>query len=257
MKTFSGVHKANFILSMMLIAVTTLFSTGIQAQGLPLIGSQAPGFTANSTQGTLHFPSDFGRNWKIIFAHPADFTPVCSSELLEMAYLQNAFHKQGAKLIVVSVDSLDRHMAWKEALEQVPYKGRKLVEINFPLVADNDYTIVSQYGMVHPDAPRGPNIRGVFFIDRSNIVRAISFYPVEVGRNIDEILRTLIALQKVDDEINLATPANWVPGEPLMVTYPNPLMEENLLNESSIYHRYNWFMTYINLEDDQEDDLTD
>lgn len=211
---------------------------------IPLIGEMAPSFTAESTTGRLNFPEDFGRSWKILFAHPRDFTPVCSSELLELAFAESEFEKLGAKLVVMSTDILDSHFAWKEALEEIPYRGRQPVTINFPLVDDSKYNISDMYGMTHPSAKKGANIRGVFFIDRENRVRAIFFYPSEVGRSTDEILRTLIALQRTDDNFAISTPANWKPGEPLMVPYPNPLMLENMRSATPIYFQYSWFMTF-------------
>jgi peroxiredoxin 2/4 len=211
---------------------------------MPLIGETAPAFTAQSTNGTLNFPEDFGRNWKIIFAHPKDFTPVCSSEILELAYMHREFTRRGASLMIVSTDYLDTHFEWKKALEDIPFKGRHKVRIEFPLVEDNNFRIAEQYGMVHPDARRGKNVRGVFFIDRDNKIRAITMYPVEVGRNTDEILRTLVALQEADDDFNVSTPANWVPGEPVMISYPTPIMMQYMNQANSLYYQYAWFMTY-------------
>lgn len=225
-------------------AITPVHAQTNTRKSIPLIGETAPSFTANSTNGLIHFPEDFGRSWKILFAHPRDFTPVCSSELLELAYVQRDFEQLGANLVVVSTDQLNSHFAWKAALEETNYLGRKTVSIKFPLVEDVSYTVSDLYGMTHPMAKRGANIRGVFFIDRSNKIRAIYFYPSEVGRNTDEIKRTLIALQRTDNNFNVAAPANWRPGDPLMVPYPNPLMLENMLSPNPLYFQYNWFMTY-------------
>ena len=226
------------------LAINPGIAQNPRQNSIPLIGDIAPSFTAESTNGTINFPEDFGRSWKILFAHPRDFTPVCSSELLELAFAESEFEKLGAKLVVMSTDILDSHFAWKEALEEIPYRGRQPVTINFPLVDDSKYNISDMYGMTHPSAKKGANIRGVFFIDRENRVRAIFFYPSEVGRSTDEILRTLIALQRTDDNFAISTPANWKPGEPLMVPYPNPLMLENMRSATPIYFQYSWFMTF-------------
>ncbi|MFO7979169.1 MAG: redoxin domain-containing protein [Bacteroidales bacterium] len=214
---------------------------------IPLIGSDAPSFTAASTNGPINFPGDFGRTWKILFAHPRDFTPVCSSEILEMAYSQREFDALNARLLVVSSDPLQTHYDWKAALEEIPYKDRDPVKIKFPLIEDHDYSIVERYGMVHSEAKRGQNIRGVFFIDRDNKVRAIVFYPVEVGRHTGEIIRTLKALQQTDDNYNVSTPANWLPGDPVIINFVTPLIQENMQQEDSPYFSYSWFLTYRKL----------
>ncbi|MFO7998762.1 MAG: redoxin domain-containing protein [Bacteroidales bacterium] len=216
----------------------------MESPSVPLIGDPAPSFVAESTNGTIHFPADFGRNWKILFSHPRDFTPVCSTEILELAHAEREFEKLGAKLVVLSSDKLETHFAWKTALEEIDYKDRGPVKINFPLVDDQAYEISDLYGMSHPNAKRGKNIRGVFFIDREDRVRAIYFYPAEIGRNTEETLRTLIALQKTDDDFNVKTPANWYPGDPVMIAYPNTLMEENMKRDDSIYFQYAWFMIF-------------
>ncbi len=211
---------------------------------IPMIGDTAPAFVAESTEGTINFPYDFGRSWKIIFSHPRDFTPVCSSEILELAYLQNEFEKHNTRIIVVSTDMLETHFKWKEAMEEINFKDRGARKIRFPLVDDNNYSISSIYGMNHPNAKRGTNIRGVFFIDRNNKVRAIQLYPNEVGRSTPEILRTLIALQKSDDNYEFKIPANWQPGEPVMMGHTSPLIQENMRQANPIYFQYSWFMIY-------------
>lgn len=211
---------------------------------IPLIGDNAPSFIAESTKGTIHFPGDFKNKWKILFAHPKDFTPVCSSEILELAYEQTNFENIGASLIIISTDDLKTHFTWTEALEKISYKDRSPVKIGFPLVEDKDYKISDLYGMTHLNASRGKNIRGVFFVDPYNKIRAFYFYPSEVGRNIEEIKRTLLALQKADEDINVAIPANWQPGDAVMVTFPTPLMVEFMKLPNSLYYQYSWFMTF-------------
>jgi len=214
-----------------------------------MIGDTAPEFTAESTHGKINFPADYGNSWKIIFSHPRDFTPVCSTELLELAYAQREFDKLSTSIIVVSTDKLETHFLWKEALEEIDFKNRGPRKINFPLIDDQDYVISDLYGMSHPQAKRGSNIRGVFFIDRENKVRATYFYPAEVGRSTEEIIRTLKALQKTDDNINIKTPSDWQEGEPVMISHPNPAMLENMNQPGSIYFKYSWFMHYWNNEE--------
>jgi peroxiredoxin 2/4 len=230
-----------------IVILAVFFLTMIQAwgqyeknNGIPLVGFEAPSFTAQSTLGEINFPADFGNNWKIIFAHPQDFTPVCSSELLELAYKQEEFDNLGIKLMVLSRDRLDTHRNWKEALEEIAYKGRDPVQINFPLIADESYNVALKYGMVPFGETVGTNIRSVFIIDPENKVRAVMHYPNEVGRNIDELKRAVIALQTSNG--NIATPANWNPGDDVMVRYLNGGEDE-----SSVY-RYHWFMTFKKLD---------
>jgi peroxiredoxin 2/4 len=129
-----------------------------------LIGFEAPSFTAQSTNGEINFPADFGNNWKIIFSHPRDFTPVCSSELLELAYNQKDFDNLRVKLLVLSYDNLSSHRSWKAALEEIPYKGRDAVKINFPLVVDDNFEVSLLYGMVSPGEKKQAPISGAYLL---------------------------------------------------------------------------------------------
>ncbi len=228
--------------------ITLLFNPSMAQRGgnqhIPLIGSQAPAFKSTSTNGPVSFPDDFGRVWKIIFAHPRDFTPVCSSEILELAYVQDEFEKLGAQLLVISVDRMASHQNWKSDLESIDYKGRGMVTIDFPLVVDSSAVISRSFGMVDPRSNSSQSIRGVFFISPDNTIRAFYFYPNEVGRNIDEILRTLKALQSQQSQDNTVIPANWQPGDDVMI----PILtkedrEEMQTPESKIYY-INWYMIY-------------
>lgn len=185
---------------------------------IPLIGSKAPSFKANSTQGMLKFPDDFGKSWKILFSHPADFTPVCSSELLELANLQPTFNKLGVKLAIISTDKVEVHKMWEAHLEELNYKSRGVKEIEFPLFEDSEGVASRKYGMLHEPVSTSKDIRGVFILDEANVVRSINFYPMEVGRNMDEIVRIVEALQTTD-ETKVLTPANWEKGGDVMVPY--------------------------------------
>jgi peroxiredoxin 2/4 len=212
--------------------------------GIPLIGFDAPSFTAQSTNGVINFPEDFGNDWKIIFTHPLDFTPVCSSELLELAYSQESFDNLGVSLLVVSrMSSFKAHTNWKIALEEISYKGRDPVKINFPLIADNNYLISDLYGMVPFGDIAGRNMRSVFIIDSENKVRSVVHYPNEVGRNIDELKRLVVALQ-ASSNTNIATPANWQPGDDVMVMFLTPQEREARDNPESDIYEYSWFMTF-------------
>jgi len=229
------------------VLAATAFGQDDVYQKIPLIGSEAPSFQAKSTQGNINFPADFGDNWKILFAHPKDYTPVCSSELLELAYNQNNFEKLGAKFVVVSSDILDSHHDWIKALEEVEYKKREKVSIEFPLVEDASMRIVNSYGMVDQQASAGQSIRGVFFIDPEDKIRAFYFYPNEVGRSIEEIKRTLVALQTVSKDPRYAVPANWNKGDDIMLTYLNEADKNELTKDGSMIYELTWFMTYKKL----------
>ncbi len=217
---------------------------GINRQ-IPLIGSEAPSFKAKSTQGQLQFPRDFGENWKIIFAHPRNFTPVCSSEIIELAKTQDEFTRMGASLIVISSDELMSHYGWIKAMESIKFgEDETQIQIKFPLVADPSYQISNKYGMLDSNVSPWRNLRGVFFIDPENKVRAFQFYPNEVGRNIEEVKRTLAALQTnyMDNKAHL--PANWMPGDDVMLPFFGPGDREKLGDPDSDIYQLIWFMTY-------------
>jgi peroxiredoxin (alkyl hydroperoxide reductase subunit C) len=218
-------------------------------QQIPLIGSDAPSFNAVSTHGQISFPDDFEGNWKIIFAHPRNFTPVCSSEIIELAYNQDEFYRLGTNLIVISTDNISSHYDWKAALEEVyPNGKRNQVQIKFPLVADPSYEIANKYGMLDSRVSPGQNVRGVFFIDPDNKIRGFQFYPNEVGRNTEEIIRTLVALQTNYRDKTAILPANWMPGDDVMVPYLSPDEMEALDNPDSDIYSLTWFMNYKKIE---------
>jgi peroxiredoxin (alkyl hydroperoxide reductase subunit C) len=210
---------------------------------IPLIGEQAPSFTTESTLGTINFPFDFGSNWKVILSHPMDFTPVCSTELIEMANLQNEFEKIGVKIITVSTDPLETHRQWKKALEQIEYKEYPRQKINFPIVDDSNLVISKLYGMIHLESDNNRDVRGVFIIDPDNKIRAEFFYPQEVGRNLNELLRTIIALQTADRN-NVMTPANWNTGNDVLVPFPLKADMSVMNKESGEYYQFSWFLIF-------------
>jgi peroxiredoxin 2/4 len=210
---------------------------------IPLIGETAPSFTAESTNGKIKFPSDFGTSWKILFSHPQDFTPVCSTELIELAKLQSEFEKMNIKIVAISTDRLDMHQQWKNAMEGLLYKDQKTVNINFPLVADVDLSVSKKYGMIHPESNTTKDVRGVFIIDPSNVIRAIYFYPKEVGRNTDELLRMVTALEKTSSD-KVMTPANWKAGDDVLIpSIPDYSATKDKLTSEGIYN-LSWFMWY-------------
>ena len=206
---------------LMLTVLVIVFIFGVSTakkDQIPLIGSQAPSFTAQSTNGEVTFPDSYGKSWKILFSHPQDFTPVCSSELLELAYMQDEFKSLGVEIAVISTDNLSQHYMWKAHLEELDYKDRGVQKIDFPLFEDKRAVASKKYGMLHEPVSTSKDVRGVFIIDSENVVRSINFYPMEVGRNMQEIVRIVEALQKIDSE-QVLTPANWNKGDDVMMPY--------------------------------------
>lgn len=230
------------------ILAVSLFSVESQKkdiQNVVFIGSEAPVFEGMSTNGKIVFPADFGNNWKILFAHPKDHTPVCSSEILELAHQEEEFTKLGASLIVVSTDLLDSHYNWKKVLEEVSFNGKYPVKINFPIVEDNSMKIIKSYGMLDNVPNRGQSVRGVFFVDPENRIRAYYFYPNEVGRNVEEMKRTLVALQTNYHDPRVVLPVNWQPGDDVMLKYLDSEQLAEVDRPGSKYYRLSWFMNYM------------
>lgn len=232
------------MLLILLLAATTSTAQKLGNQRIPLIGSPAPSFKSQSTNGPVSFPDDFGKKWKILFAHPRDFTPVCSSEILELAYRQEDFSQLNTQLIVISVDKLVSHQNWKADLEQIDYKGHGKLKIYFPLVVDSSFAICDSYGMLDTKSGRGKSVRGVFFINPDNEISAFYFYPVEVGRNTDEIIRTLQALQTHYNNPDVVLPANWQPGDDVMIPFLTVEDKEELKKPTPRVHYINWYMIY-------------
>lgn len=214
----------------------------------PLTSGPAPAFTAVSTLGDIKFPDDYYGKWKILFSHPADFTPVCSSEIMALAAIQNEFKKLNTALIVISTDGLNSHIEWVKSMETVLSSGGAPVKIEFPLVTDASHKISKQYGLLLNDSSATKDIRGVYFIDPDNKIRAFFHYPMNVGRNIDEIKRTLIALQ-TDDKSNVLTPANWQPGQEVLIKSPATMKDAEKLKEKKDpdLREVTWYMWYKKL----------
>lgn len=181
------------------------------------IGDSAPNFSARSTAGPVEM-ADFRGRWLVLFSHPADFTPICTSEFIAFARAAERFAERDCALMALSVDSLYAHFAWVRMI-----RDQFGVEVRFPIVEDPTLVIGRAYGMVADEANDASAARTVFVIDPEGVIRATSCYPVEIGRSVDEILRTLAALQAVDAEHALA-PEGWAPGDPL-VAAPEPTLE--------------------------------
>lgn len=204
---------------------------------LPRLNEPAPQFEATATTGPIKL-SDYKGKWVVLFSHPADFTPVCSTEFAGFAERQADFDKRNVQLIGVSVDSVWSHLAWIQSIEK--NFGKK---VTFPVVADLDQKVAQLYGMIHPGASSTASVRCVFFIDPQQTLRAMLYYPLTTGRSIDEILRVVDALQ-LNTEKGLATPANWKPGDKAIVGAP--VTQEGVdkrLKEEGI-ERKDWYLSY-------------
>jgi len=199
-----------------------------QAGVMPRIGDIAPDFTAMTTKGEIVFSRWQEGSWALLFSHPADFTPVCSTELTEIARRAEEFTARGVKPICLSIDSIHAHQAWRQNLKEL--FG---IAIDYPMIADHNAAVAQRYGMIHPGASATATVRAVFLIDAKRAIRAIVYYPMNVGRNIDEILRLIDGLQTADKH-GVACPVNWRPGEKVIVPPPktDQEVEDRLANTS-------------------------
>lgn len=210
---------------------------------MPLIGDKAPAFRTMTTMGKCNFPDDYSGKWVVFFSHPADFTPVCTTEFIALARRAGEFREINTELLGLSIDSLHSHLAWAESIEHIDLDGKGKVEIPFPIVADISMKVAKKYGMLQTVAST-QTVRAVFIIDPDSIIRAILFYPMSTGRNIDEIKRIILSLQKHDAD-NVSTPADWNPGNDVVL--PAPLTLEaakgRLADHDESLKKYSWYLT--------------
>jgi peroxiredoxin (alkyl hydroperoxide reductase subunit C) len=214
--------------------------------GMPLIGDPAPAFTAKTTQGEINFPGDYKGKWVILFSHPADFTPVCTTEFMTFASMQDDFRKMNVELIGLSIDSIYAHIAWLRTIkEKIEYKGLKGVEVNFPVIEDIKMDVAKTFGMLQPNASSTQAVRAVFIIDPAAKVRAILYYPLSCGRNMDEIKRLIQAMQKADKD-GVATPANWRPGDDVIIPPPGSCgtAKERVEKKEEGKYCLDWFICF-------------
>jgi peroxiredoxin 2/4 len=189
----------------------------VVATGMPRIGDPAPAFTAVTTQGEITFPADFEGSWVIFFSHPADFTPVCTTEFMTFASMEDEFTALNTKLVGLSIDGLYSHIAWLRTIKDtIEFNGMKDIEVTFPLIEDITMEVARKYGMIMPGEDSTKAVRAVFVVDPKGIIRTIIYYPLSLGRNFDELKRVIIALQTAD-ALSVATPADWRPGDPVIV----------------------------------------
>ena len=213
-----------------------------QVNAMPRIGDMAPEFKAVTTQGEINFPGDYSGSWVILFSHPADFTPVCTSEFITFASLEEKFARANTRLVGLSVDGLYSHIAWLRTIkEKIEYKGHKNVEVNFPLIEDITMEVARRYGMMMPGESSTKAVRAVFFIDPKGIIRAIIYYPLSLGRNFDELYRVIVGLQTAD-AFSVALPADWQPGDDVIVpTAGSCGVAKQRMESKGEMHCYDWF----------------
>ena len=210
---------------------------------MPRIGEKAPEFTAVTTQGKINFPEDYKGKWVILFSHPADFTPICTSEFMTFGKMQQEFEDLNCQLVGLSIDGLSSHIAWLRTIrEKIEYKDMKHIDIQFPLIEDIKMDVANKYGMIQPGQSDTKAVRAVFYIDPKGIIRAIVYYPLNLGRNFDELKRALIGLQTAD-EFSVALPADWRPGDDVVVPAPSTTKDANSRMEKSEAGMtcYDWF----------------
>ena len=210
---------------------------------MPLIGDSAPAFVAKTTQGEIHFPEDYKGKWVILFSHPADFTPVCTTEFMTFATMSDEFKVLNTELLGLSVDSLYAHIAWLRKIQELEWNGMKHVEVKFPLIEDIRMEVANKFGMIQPGQSNTQAVRAVFVIDPNAKIRTILYYPLSTGRNFDEIKRIILALQKADKD-NVATPANWRPGDDVIVPTAGSCgtAKERMDNQTDDQYCLDWFM---------------
>ena len=212
---------------------------------MPLIGDIAPSFNAVTTQGNINFPEDYKGKWVILFSHPADFTPVCTTEFMTFASMADEFKAMNTELVGLSVDSLYAHIAWLRRIQELEWKGMKNVEVKFPLIEDIRMDVANKYGMMQPGQSNTQAVRAVFVIDPESKIRTILYYPLSTGRNFDEIKRIIQALQKADQD-KVATPADWRPGQDVIIPTAGSCgtAKERMESQDDDKYCLDWFMCF-------------
>lgn len=216
---------------------------------MPMIGDIAPAFHAVTTQGEMNFPKDYSGKWVVLFSYQMDFTPVCTTELMTFGAMMNEFKELDTELIGLSIASVYSHIAWIRKIKELVWKDIKHVEISIPLIADVSMEIANNYRMMHHDTTIMQTVRSVFIIDPEGKIRAMLYYPVSIGRNIQEIKRIVMALQKADNE-KAATPADWTWGEDVMLPPPETCIAAADRVEKVNENMYclDWFLSFRQTE---------
>ena len=216
-----------------------------QINRMPLIGDNAPEFKAVTTQGEINFPADYKGKWVILFSHPADFTPVCTTEFMTFASMMDDFNKLNVQLVGLSVDSLYAHIAWLRKIQELEWNGLKNINVTFPLIEDIRMEVAKKYGMIQPNQSNTQAVRAVFIIDPKGVIRTILYYPLSTGRNFDEIKRIVTALQKADSD-GVATPADWRPGDDVIIPTAGSCgtAKERMESKDEKMYCLDWFMCF-------------
>ena len=211
---------------------------------MPMIGDPAPAFRAMTTMGKVNFPEDYKGSWVVLFSHPADFTPVCTTEFIGFSKLSEEFEALNTRLLGLSIDSLHSHLAWARNIETIDLDGKGAVKVKFPIIADISMQVAKKYGMLQTVA-KTQTVRAVFVIDPEGIIRTILYYPMSTGRNLPEILRIVQSLQMHDKE-NVSTPANWQPGDEVILGAPLTLeeAEARMSGEDQAVRSLEWYLAF-------------
>lgn len=220
---------------------------------MPLIGDMTPHFVAHTTNGIVKFPEDYKSKWVILFSHPLDFTPVCTSEFMAFQSVIDEFSELNTEILGLSVGAINSHLAWfRSIFEDIDFNGWKNVNITFPVIEDLDMKVSKLYGMIHPHASDTKTVRAVFIIDTNGIIRTILYYPQTTGRNIMEIKRILIALQTTD-AFGVSTPVDWVPGAPVIEPTPRNLsdMNKRIKTKNKNLDVQSWFFSLRKMSEKQ------
>jgi len=220
---------------------------------LPLIGDSAPKFIVKTTNGIIKFPDDFAGHWVVLFSHPMDFTPVCTTEFISFQSMLKDFQKLNTELIGLSVGAIFSHLAWFRSIyNDIKFNNLKNVEITFPVISDIDLKISKLYGMIHLNTSDTATVRAVFIIDPRGKIRTILYYPQSIGRNIKEILRILTALQ-TSDAFGVSTPADWTPGKPVIEPAPQTTkdMHKRIAAKTKNLDTQSWYLTFHDLPESE------
>lgn len=208
-----------------------------QIHPMPRLGEPVPSFEAMTTQGKIRFPGDYKGRWVVLFSHPADFTPICTSEIMTFGARTGEFRALNCELVGLSVDSRNSHIAWLRTIrEKIEYRGMKNIKVEFPIIDDVAMRVATLYGMIQPGESQTAAVRAVFFIDPQGILRAMIYYPLALGRNFDEILRVVQGLQTID-AFQISLPADWHPGDEVIV----PMKGEDMEHQPQGVKCYDWF----------------
>ncbi len=215
-----------------------------ERMGYPLVGDKAPSFEADSTSGLVTFPDDYAGRWLLFMCHPGDFTPVCTSEFMTMATMQEEFREMNCDILAMSIDSIYSHIAWMKSIqEKLEYRGMKGVRIGFPIISDVDLRISKLFGIVREGTRRAHFNRSTFLMDPEGIIRSVILYPASAGRSIHELKRLLAAAQ-YSDLHKVGAPADWQPGEPALMPAPATwgAAQERMEEKGADFHCLDWYM---------------